>query len=330
MRNARRALVAVFLAACVVVGGLAIYWPCEPVGGRADVTIGVSEPVGEQKAVPIEVGEDSSTEQRSEPLAAEARPIDPLFGVDEVARSFERSLEQNAAARLRYAAFEADLREQRRAGVLMYGAEDWMRPVSYYQQLDTEALAIECFSRSMLEWELGIFDDPTLGYIRVKVMHDGFAELFDRADFWKGLVRAHQMHTDKLQPTQSLQQVVRTAHFFDSMVLLVQVPEIQEKLKGKELELVKVQLQAVEQFIDYIRNFDPAAAGYPTPFYGEPVSLVQASLALASRANAPGAAQAQAHLQQIRFPREQRVADIEQFLVLALESLRPLVDATRQ
>ena len=53
-------------------------------------------------------------------------------------------------------------------------------------------LAKECFSTSVWAREIFIHNHPTYGIARAGVFHDGLSVLYERPDFWKGMVAVYK------------------------------------------------------------------------------------------------------------------------------------------
>lgn len=98
-----------------------------------------------------------------------------------------------------------------RDGKTLWSSEKWMKPASYYQGLDTETLAKECFSEPIFAFEMIAFaGHEKAAFARLKVMHNEFAELFKRPDMWKGILVVYGMLTSQIYPGADRKDVLIT------------------------------------------------------------------------------------------------------------------------
>jgi hypothetical protein len=82
---------------------------------------------------------------------------------------------------------------------------------------------------------LGIYNDRRFGFVDLLVFHDGFAELYSRDDFWKGILHAYDSLSQKLvDPETGNREIVRVSGFLDAMSFLYGEPKFRHQLKGRE------------------------------------------------------------------------------------------------
>ena len=238
-------------------------------------------------------------DNRMEALAQKA-----LYGMDS-------SLE---AQRTKLLQFKAE-------GGTMWGSENWMKSREYYAALDTPELAEECFERSTFFNEMMIFDDPRFSYMRLSVMHEGFAELFAREDLWKGLVRAFEYCASRLNPESDLEAIIIASMTLDSLSSkALRVPELQEAIKGHEEAFYEASYAALRSYRDYSVEFDPERVGTRMPFFGEGHSVALSTLDFLERVDPQQYKTVAPKIRAFRFGEEQNMEEMKEFLELAVEA----------
>jgi hypothetical protein len=123
-----------------------------------------------------------------------------------------------------------------------------MKSEKYYQGLDTSSVAKECFTRTIFFHEMVIYDNPEYGLIRLKVMHNGFAELFGREDLWKGILDVYYALGYKLDPSGDSTETRHAARNLGVLGALYRLPEFRQQAEGKEQLFLRANLHVLRRF----------------------------------------------------------------------------------
>ncbi|NIP51602.1 MAG: hypothetical protein GWN67_06450, partial [Phycisphaerae bacterium] len=135
---------------------------------------------------------------------------------------------------------------------------------SYYEKLNTEDLAKECFSTSLWAREIIIYNRPAYGIARAGIFHDGFAVLYERPDFWEAIASvyihlAQKLAEIKVEQKQTNPQTL-SAEQRTQMDILFNLKTLQyvytyplfiQKLKGKEEQLLRANVDALKAVLSY-------------------------------------------------------------------------------
>lgn len=164
---------------------------------------------------------------------------------------------------------------------------------SYYEKLNTEDLAKECFSTSLWAREIIIYNRPAYAIARAGIFHDGFAVLYERPDFWEAIASvyihlARNFAEIKVEKRQSNLQTL-SAERRTQMDILFNLQNLKhaytyplfvQKLKGRERLLLRANLEAIRTVLSYARERDK-------PFWGATVAygLSRPMFALLKRTN---------------------------------------------
>jgi hypothetical protein len=216
---------------------------------------------------------------------------------------------------------EKALLEMKKNGKTMWGSERWMKTPEYYASLPTPELATECFARPTFGFEMTIFDENRFGFQRLRIMHDGFAELFDREDMWKGILAAYDHMSSKIDPGNDLRTIVSTSNNFNAMGALYQWPAFKKQVEGREAIFLAANLRSVKRYRWYLDTYDPEKLGTDTPFFREPCSVARVALVLAERVDPKRYARIAPAIQSVRWPKEQDIEDVKKYLDLVIKSL---------
>ena len=79
-----------------------------------------------------------------------------------------------------------------------WGGLKRLRSRADYEKMSTADLAKECFSTSVWAGEIFIHNHPTYGIARAGVFHDGLSVLYERPDFWDGMVAVYKELGDRM------------------------------------------------------------------------------------------------------------------------------------
>ncbi|MCC6579672.1 MAG: hypothetical protein IT440_04465 [Phycisphaeraceae bacterium] len=236
----------------------------------------------------------------------------------------------DARRQRQYMEFERQWQLRRSRGEWLWGAQQWMRSREEYEAMDSVTLARDCFSRSILQHELQLFDDPRLGFLRVRAMHPGYAEWFARPDLWRGLAQVYVDKAEAITPKASLAAIVAGSGDMQGLKYLLTMPEIQERIRGREREIIVAQLAALRSVQRFMRDFDPKVTGSSVPFFCEPVSVAESALTLAYRMDPQAAARADRALKRITFSADQRMAELKTFVDAAVDELDAFLRSAQQ
>jgi hypothetical protein len=168
--------------------------------------------------------------------------VSPTFEMAKLMELFEKGIAEEAEKESDWAAEILKMQEAKKSGKTMWGSEKWMKEPNYYKKLETPALAEECFSKPIFALETAIFDNPRFGYERVKVFHNGFAELFSREDMWNGILHVYDYLLSKIDPNSNLSTIVEVSSNLESIATLYTISPFKEQVKGRETIFLAVTL----------------------------------------------------------------------------------------
>jgi hypothetical protein len=213
--------------------------------------------------------------------------------------------------------YERALLEMKKNGETMWNAEKWMKPPEYYASLSTSTLAQQCFEKPIFGFEMGIFDDNRFGFQRLRILHNGFAELFHREDMWKGILAAYDHMSSRIVPGSDLTTIVSISVNFDEMGALYQLPAFKKQVEGREAIFLAANLRAVKQYRRCLDNYVPEKIG----FYCEPCSVAEVALMLAEKIDPKRFAEVAPAIQNVRWTKAQDIEDLKKYLDLVIKSL---------
>ncbi|MHC4715034.1 MAG: hypothetical protein ACYTAN_17470, partial [Planctomycetota bacterium] len=272
--------------------------------------------------------------------------VAPALGLDDLIRDYEREVVENADRELGRAELVAKWIALRKAGRTRWGSENWMKDPQYYAGLDTPAtpaLALECFFSGPegmdgiagpFANEMAIHDDPVLGLESLRVFHDGFAELLQRDDMWKGMLVVYDRLSSQIDPQADLFQIVAASGQTDKMGRLYGLAPLKDQVKGREKIFLAANVRLLERYRDFLDTYDHKVLGTEegsSGFFGEPCRVAQVALLLAKQIDAQHYARIEPAVTGVRWTREQKVEDLRRFIGLVLDSLDgfPMDDEAR-
>lgn len=248
-----------------------------------------------------------------------------LSGLDEDIAAYERPPVKDAEVPPDLEEFLRKLREARGRGETLWRSDDWMKEPEYYQGLTTEALAAECFERSSIfASEVVIYnDDARRGLARLKTFHNGFAELLEREDAWRGFLHVYRCQSELLDPQSDLKTTYRAAGTLGQLSSkLFTTPELKALVWGHEEEFFRANLYALARFVEHLEQFNPETAGWPTPrYFGEPLGVVSAGLLLANHLDPETCERIRPIIAQACMTKRQDYDELRLFLRVALVCL---------
>jgi hypothetical protein len=241
--------------------------------------------------------------------------VSPIAGIDQMIEKFEddRPMTEEKKAELNLA--ESKFIESLNNGVIKVHREGWMMDANYCSSLDTISLAEKCFSDAIFSIEMGLFaTHEEIAFMRLRVSHKGFAELFERTDMWEGILAVYEMLYSKIDPKSELSDIVQASTGLDSLENLYFFPPFKTQLKGREQIFLDANLKALKQYRQFVNNFDQYKGEARIPFYRSPTSVAKVALMLHERLNPQKYNEILPKLTALRFSRDQKIEDIERYL----------------
>lgn len=246
--------------------------------------------------------------------------VAPAYGIDQMIKKFNQktvSLEREQE----YEKIRSHFIDMKDRGEISIPAS-LIKPSGHYASLDTETLARECFSGSYFANIMGVYaTHEDVAFIRLRVFHDGFAELFSRSDMWKGILSVYKMLVKNLDPKMAKIDIINTTTTLDSLTHLYFFPPFKEQLYGREEIFLEANLEALKRFKSFIENYHPTGSMMKIPFYREPFSVARVALMLQQRTNPQNYYAIIPDLAGVRFSSEQKTTDIKKYLDLVIPAL---------
>ena len=200
--------------------------------------------------------------------------------------------------------------------------EECVKPPSYFQGMDTESLAKECFSSGLFAAEMLAFaGKEEVAFIRLEIMHNGFAELFNRPDMWKGVLAVYEMLISNLDPQGEKNDVFSSALFLHALKQLYFFNPFKKQINGNEKIFLEVNLKALKRFRWFIENSHLSRFEPKIPFYVEPFTVVSVALMLQHKVNPKNYDDIISQLSSVRFTTEQNKDDIKYYLDMAIPAI---------
>ncbi len=256
-------------------------------------------------------------------------PVKPALELQEWVDDYEDAvLDEKLSARLKEA--EAQWLEAKKNGKTRWNSRQWMKEPSYYRALDTPNLAEECFERSIIANELDIYNDPAFGLRCVRIMHNGFAELFSRADLWQGILHVlDQASATIADPKSDLMQLVHAAGTIEAICTLCRLSPLREQIKGHEAAFLQAQIRVLKGFR---AKLDLPRADGSIGFFREPCSVATMAMVFLRQIAPAEYAALAPRMELFRFPREQNAEILKAYLdmvILALDSASASSDGSK-
>jgi hypothetical protein len=253
--------------------------------------------------------------------------VSPTLELDNLILSFEGEIIKEFEEELRFAQEIMKLENHKKSGGTMWGSEKWMKDLDYYNSLKTTELAEECFSKPIFSFELTIFDDPQLGFERLRMFHNGFQVLFQRNDMWEGILQTYKYLSSKLNLESNLITITEASGSLHTLRELYSFPEFKEQVQGREEIFLSANLRVLKQFAWYIEHYDPKKLGTDgTPgFFCEPCSVAQVALMLTKQVDPQRYNSIESEVKSVRWPQKQNVQDLKEFISLVLNRLEGVV-----
>ncbi len=250
--------------------------------------------------------------------------VSPTVGIDNMIEAFKDDKPRISTRDLEDQ--EAIFREALKNGVIKLRREDWELDTEYCKGLDTITLAKKCFSDSSFSLEMMLFAGrEEMAFMRLRVAHGGFAELFKRDDMWKGILAVYDMLDTKIDPNSEYRDLIRASTTHDALANMYFFPPFKKQLKGREQLFFDANLKTLKRYRYFSKNIDQYIDGYNDkvnlPFYREPFTVAYVALMLHESLNQKHYNEIMPKLSEVRFTREQKMADIEHYLDIVIPAL---------
>ena len=252
--------------------------------------------------------------------------VNPTIKLDDLIMSFEEEVIRESEKELGFALSIKKIENSKKRGDTLWKSEEWMKDIDYYNSLSTSELAEECFSKPIFAYELGIFDDPRIGFERLRTFHNGFQVLFQRNDMWEGIIHTYEYLSSQLNKESDLKTNIRISGNLYALEKLYSFPEFKEQIKGREKIFLAANIKVLKQFSWYIENYDPIKLGNDTPgFFGEPCSVARVALILTKQVDPQRYNSIESKIKDVRWSKEQNIQDVKDFIELVLVSIEGVV-----
>jgi len=259
-----------------------------------------------------------------------SRPQDGRAEESEAINALMDALAKKSHTAMSLAKMTQQLLRMREKGQTLWQPGKWMKDRDYYRALRTPELAEACFDgeRAILGCEMMGFDDPRFAYVRLKVMHNGFAELFGRGDMWQGVLHAYDVLSRKIVPEATLRTIVRVSMELDGMTRLLTLPPLIAQVKGRERLFLKGHLKMLERYARFIDRFDPERIGSPTPFYREPCEIARTAVLLSKEVDPSAYASCTENMRKFTWPPPpiQEIEAVRKYISIPLSRLGDYMD----
>lgn len=213
------------------------------------------------------------------------------------------------------------------------GRAVWGRDRAHYRKLSTEKLAEQCLTGETVFWSaISMYDEPAFGLQRLSIMHDGFAELFERKDMWKGVLYAYDRLADDLNLDADLKAIVLASGNLESMRYLYGYPPLREQVRGREALFLSANLRVLKKYRWYLDRFDSEKLGTEgTPgFFCEPCLVAQVALMLAKQVAPKQYDRIAPKLTSVRWTSRQDLDDLRDFLDAVIAETEPVLASPKE
>lgn len=138
-----------------------------------------------------------------------------------------------------------------------------------YEKLSTPALAKECFKTALWARLMLIYERPACGIVRAGVVHNGFAVLYRREDFWDGIAAVYEDLARKLPKAKVERERMDILFTLQELGSALTYPPFREKLRGREETLLRANVVALKAVLGYTEE---AKQQPKKPFWGAGVA----------------------------------------------------------
>lgn len=248
--------------------------------------------------------------------------VSPIVGIDQMIEKFgdNRPMTEEKKAELSLA--ESRFVENLNNGVIRIHREDWELDTNYCKSLDTISLAKRCFSGPSFTVEMSAFSTrEEIAFMRLRISHGGFAELFERDDMWEGILAVYEMLDLKIDPNSEFKDIFHASITHDYFTNMYFFPPFKNQLKGREQLFLDANLKAMKRYRHFLKNFNQYKGEARIPFYRSPFSVARVALMLHESLNQQNYIEIIPKLRDVRFSREQKMVDIEHYLDLVIPAI---------
>jgi tetratricopeptide (TPR) repeat protein len=272
-------------------------------------------------------------------MAASSEEIDPdpafrvapALDLEKWLREYQKnSGDEKLLANLKL--MEDELLKYKKSGKTRWNSNAWMKESDYYRKLDTRKLALECFERSVLFNALSIYDEPALGLQELRIMHNGCAELFSRADMYEGILEVFDNASATIaDPKSDLARIVHAAANIEALCTLCRLSPLREQIKGQEGAFLKVQLVVLKRFKANLDAYDPKSERMSGAigFFREPCSVAIMSLVFLKQIDPKKYEAFVPTIKRVRFSQKQDVEDLRAYIAMIIANLDAVHPATQ-
>ncbi len=277
-----------------------------------------SSATGAQRQTP------ASSPKASQPVgdSTAQTPVTHHDSLAELIGKYEAPLTNEADTKARLAEAIADWTAAKKAGSgPRWARPDRMKPPEYYAALDTTALADACFEGALFGNVMLLYERGDAGLENLRIFHNGFAELLQRPDMWKGILQLYDKLGAKIDPQADTTQIVSASLQLDEMRLLYLLLPLKAQVKGKEDLFLAANVRVLQRYKHYLDTFEPREGAMIPVFFREPCGVAQVALLLAKQVDPPGYEKIIPTLDNVRWSREQRTEDLKSYIDLVLNDL---------
>jgi len=157
-----------------------------------------------------------------------------------------------------------------------------VRSRAEYEKMSTADLAKECFSTSLWAREIFVHNKPAYGISRAGGFHDGYSVLYERPDFWDGMVSVYEYLSVRLGKAEEEHERMDILFNLQTLRWAYTYPDFRKTLPGHERDLLRAHVAALKAVLSYTTEAKQRPKG---PFWGAQVAsgLTGPSLALLKR-----------------------------------------------
>lgn len=238
--------------------------------------------------------------------------LDPLIAIVESKEAVSRDKPQYAESRKKWEEYRAGGKKE----------WEWLKTREEYKKMNTQDLAGDFLSRGVFINTAIAYSDIQYAFVRMEVLHDGFAELIQRDDMWFGVLKAYRQSGARLKAGSDFKTAFEVGMDLESLRYWWQLSEFHKQIKGHEKETLGVVIDMLERVDDYQVNTNPPVTDEMIPFYSAPAEAVNLGLAMAHAMDPKKFDEVAGPLLDARFPGEQHIDDLRKYVHQALEVFR--------
>ncbi len=244
--------------------------------------------------------------------------VNPTNELEDIRREFQQDLIQQQKKDLEMSEFRLRLLDLKQSGKLPWGAENWMLSRAEYDDMETNELAEAVFERRVVVNEL-MKQDNAYAFLTLETLHNAFDVLRGRDDMWKGILHMYTVWGKALRSHETSDlDFIATSLTLDHMSKFYGYPDFKQQIKGRELAFLYANLDILRAYQDLLNRQKPDD---PLRFFGEACSVAQVALSLFAQTHPDIYEVTTRPIPSIRWPKEQRKSDLQNFLSTVIASL---------